>query len=431
MINLFDAVYFLALVFGSPVLLGKTKLRRSILGRGGKVEPRTSGRPAILFHAVSVGEAKLLKPLVEKTAEALPGWEIVVSATTPTGMEVAKKTLPNVPVVRFPLDFSWRVNRFLDRVRPDAIVLVELEVWPNFLKSAYKRGIPVIVANGRITRKSAQNYKRISLITRRIFGRLERVAAQNESYAARFQAVGVPDERITVTGNVKHDGLSPGEKPELAAAVRSELKVRADERVLVLGSTREGEENIFVEMLPEICDKNQSVVTVIAPRHLERVPEIRRLLEQRGMEYALKTALDKGAARRGNVIILDTMGELARIYHAADAVFVGGSLVPLGGQNMLEPAAAGKPVVFGPHTDNFCEEAGILLDAEGAIEASDPAAARDALKRILFDKNEAKRLGANAVSAIAKLGGAAARHAEIIRAAAMKKIAGAPKNADN
>ncbi len=423
MINFYDILYGFAFFFAGPVIFGRKKLRRSVLGRSGRVPRRDGEKPAILFHAVSVGEAKLLGPLVKEVKERLPDWDVTVSSTTPTGIKVAGKTVPDCPVVRFPLDFTWNVKRFFNRTRPDVIVLMELELWPNFLKAAYQRNVPVIVANGRLTRAGAQNYKRFSLVSRRVFERLAHAAVQDESYAARFRAVGVPADRVTVAGNIKYDCLATGADAEMKARVRGELKISEGARVLVAGSTREGEEKILLEIADKICDKTRFEF-VLAPRHPERLPEVERLLAERELPFTRKSALDNGSERKGRVILLDKMGELSRIYYAADVVFVGGSLVPLGGQNMLEPAAAGKAIVFGPHTENFREAVKVLLDAGGAVQVKDAAECADAVGRLLADPAEAEALGVKALDALRGSGGAAKRHAEIIRNVALEKISG-------
>jgi 3-deoxy-D-manno-octulosonic-acid transferase len=417
-LRLLDLLYGTAFIIGAPVFLSKKKLRASILGRTGKAAPREGDGPCILIHAVSVGEARLAEPLAAALCEAMPGWGIVVSSTTPTGMEVAAKNIPHAGIVRFPLDFSWRVKRFLNAIRPDAIVLLELEIWPNFLREAFRRNIPVIVANGRITCESAQRYKKFAFIMRKYFRGLAHVAAQDEPSAARFRAIGVDAERVSVLGNIKFDSIAPGRDEREEAAARKELRIPEGAPVLVAGSTRENEEKILLEIYKEICDKEQILELVLAPRHPERLPEVRSLLRERGIAFTNKSGL--GSGKNGRVVLVDTMGELSRIYRAADVVFVGGSLVPLGGQNMLEPAAAGRAVLFGPYTDNFEEAATLLIEAKGAIRVKDAKDCRETIGRLLDNPAEACRLGDRAIEAIRNSGGATARHVEMIKSVLKK-----------
>lgn len=408
-----DFFYLFVLIVGAPFFLIKKKFRRGLFGRTGKVAPREGDAPCILFHAVSVGEAKLALKLLPLVKKALPGWDVVISSSTTTGLSVIRKGAGDSPAVRFPLDFSWRVRRFLRRVRPDVVVLVELEMWPNFLRECARREIPVMIANGRITRKSTQSYKKNRFLFDRCFRGLARVAAQDENSAARFKSLGVPDDKLSVAGNIKFDLDVTGGDPEKRLRIRRRLGADEEDFVLAAGSIRSGEVEILLAILPDLCDKFTFLKVVIAPRHLERVPELERALDRKGLDYVLYGGL-ADAGEKARFVILDVMGELADIYEAADAVFVGGSLVDRGGQNMLEPAALARPVLFGPHVDNFKRAARMLLEAEAAIKVKDGTDLADKLEEFIENPGQASAIGEKAALAMKEAGGALDRHVEII-----------------
>ena len=375
-------------------------------GRVGSLERRGEG-PRILVHGVSVGETHALEPFVDALAASPLAPDVVVSASTATGFERAVRIHEGRrEVVRFPLDFTWMVGRFLDGVRPELVVLAELEVWPSFLAACARRGIPVCVVNGRLSEHSYRGYRRWRPFARRMFRQLAWVSAQTEVYRDRFVALGVPADRVVVGGSLKWDAALKEPDVESAAELAEALGIDRDRPLIVAGSTGPGEEEVLLSGLPEGCQ------LLLAPRRPERWDEVAGLVPgmprrsggggvggggggmggdgecmrvggqgMRGGGQSIREG-GQGDHRRGrprsagppSVFLLDTIGELPAAYLLADAVFVGRSLVPLGGSNPLEPVALGKPVVIGPYHENFAGVVAELVAAGGLVVSEDPMA---------------------------------------------------------
>lgn len=395
----YDALWLLALIVLGPWFVVRAlfdrAFRRMALERLClDAPPSAPPGPRLLIHGVSVGEVKGAAPLVRELNQRCPGLEIVISTTTETGLEVARQLYPNTTIVRFPLDLSPCVARFIERTRPLAIVLIELEIWPNFLRQANRAGIPVAVVNGRITQKSFARYRwfRRSLPQ---FNRISLFCVQLEEYAQRFRDLGGQPERVLVTGNMKADGLMRETSAELALKVDEltrRLAPRPGQLVLVAGSTHASEERWFVQAgraaLPDAR-------LVVVPRHPTRANEVVRDLEQLGAGAQLLTSLRRGAqaADPRVPVVVDTIGELEAVYELADIVFVGGSLIAHGGQNMLEPAARGRAVLYGPHVDNFRQEAALLETAGASVRVRDVRGLEQALRELGLDAARRRAMG--------------------------------------
>ncbi len=405
---LYDLSWILCVLLGSPWLLWKSAVQRGfarmVLERLGLDLARVPARSRrrLLVHGVSLGEIKAARSLVEALEERHPALEIVLSATTDTGLEVARKLYPGHLCVRFPADLSFVAARFLRRVDPELVVLVELEVWPNFLRVCNRQGRPVAVVNGRITRESHGRY----LVFRRLlpeFNRISLFCVQTAEYARRFGMLGVDARRIMITGNVKFDGLRLG---PLAPGSELERWIGGErgELVLVAGSTHEPEELMLVRALR---GAGSACRLVLVPRHPGRCGEIVERLRHEGVRAQRLTELRAGeSVDHGRPLLVDTIGELERIYALADLVFVGGSLIPHGGQNMLEPAALGKACLFGPHVENFDQEAALLLAAGGSLRVQDERELARELARLLSDAGARARMGRAGQEAVAAQRGA-------------------------
>ena len=369
-------------------------------------------RQRVLVHGVSVGEIKASQSLVE----ALRGsYEVVISASTNTGMEVARQLYPELHVVRFPLDLYRVVQRFLNHVRPDWVVLMELEIWPNFLKKANRMGCPVAVVSGRITQGSFENYRRFGA-TLPQFNRITLFAAQNQAYAERFAGLAGSAERVVVTGNVKVDGLRTGAPLRDAASRRMERLVgtRAGQPVLVAGSTHDPEEALVCAAFREACPEAR---IIIVPRHPPRAAQVVADLAAVGERAQRWTELLSGAqvVDPERPLVVDTIGELERIYSLASLVFVGGTLVPHGGQNMLEPAAQGLPVLYGPSTENFTQEAALLEEAGAALLVQDAQELTQKIRGLLADENLRVSMARAGVQAVVGQRGATERTLAALR----------------
>ena len=363
-----DLAFALGLVaYAAKKRLRTGRWRTGVRDRGGRVGElkRRGPGPRILVHGVSVGETHALEPFVEALAASTLAPDVVVSASTVTGFERASRIhAGRREVVRFPLDFTWMAARFLDEVRPELVVLAELELWPSFLAACARRGIPVCVVNGRLSARSYRGYCRWRPLARRMFRRLAWVSAQTGAYRDRFVALGVPHDRAVVGGSLKWDSALKVPGATEAAALVAALGIDRDKPLIVAGSTGPGEEEVLLRGLPEGCQ------LLLAPRSPDRWDEVAGLVA--GMPR--RSGGGGGRDRPPNVFLLDTIGELPAAYLLADAVFVGRSLVPMGGSNPLEPVALGKPAVIGPHHENFAGVVAELVAAGGLVVSEDPMA---------------------------------------------------------
>lgn len=391
----------------------RPKLRRGLVEKMVGFPRREPGRPVLWVHAVSVGEVLAAEPIVLELGRRFPGAEVVVSVATFTGREVAERRLPDHRVFYAPLDASPFVGLALRRLDPRALILVELEVWPVLILTTRRRGVPVLVVNGRMTERSARRYARLGGLAHSLFRAVTAWAVQNEEYAERIRSLGVPSDRVEVLGNVKHDrppGVSPGAGDELRRRLGW---LSGREVVLVAGSTHPGEESLLCGLLPKLRAVEPRVRLVLVPRHVERLvageierwgvpePAVRwSRIRESGEEIGLRT------------LVVDTVGELERFYAASDLVVVGGTFIPHGGQNVLEPARLGKATVFGPHHANFRDEVRWLLrgDAARLVAGRDDLART--LEELVAHDDVRSALGARAREASERLRGALERHGE-------------------
>jgi 3-deoxy-D-manno-octulosonic-acid transferase len=432
--NLYDIAYSIGLGISAPVWAwipsARQKIGRARAQRWGDVPTATGNAPGLLLHAVSVGELNATPTLVKMLADRRPDLRFCITTTTDTGSSRASELYgqdPRITVARFPVDFSGPVNRLLDRQRPAAAVLMELEVWPNFMLSCHRRGIPVVVINGRITTTSFRGYLRTPRLTGGMFKRLSMVAAQDQTYADRFIALGVPRERVMVTGTMKFDTATIADRVEgdadLAAAVGLHP---GQEPIWVCGSTGPGEEAIILSAYAELRRKTPGLRLAIIPRHPQRFDEVATLIESAGHRLVRRSSVagvaDPGPASAtpatespGPIILGDTMGELRKFYSLANVVFVGRTLVDLGprqhGSDMIEPAALAKPVIVGPYTGNFTEVMNRFREADAMREIRRAEELAPAVAEILAAESS---LGPRAQQVVRDNQGATAENAEVI-----------------
>ena len=367
------------------------------LGNGLPPEPRC------WVHAVSVGESAVAVPLVEGIRRRWPELGVVVSTITPTGARIVADRLATRAVHRyFPVDLPGPVERALDAARPRFFIAIETELWPNFLRALAGRRIPAMIANGRISDRSFRRYLRVRWLMRRVLADVAVFAMQSAQDAQRIIALGAPSERVVVTGNLKSDLL-----PEASddADWRQRLGLQPGDRLWIAGSTHRGEETMVLDAFVRAKARCPTLALLLAPRHPERAGEVVELVRARELTAVRWSQLPQEAAR-GAVTVLDTVGELARLYALAEVVFVGGSLVPVGGHNVLEPAMRGKPVLFGPHISNFREGAELLERSGGGLVVKDGEELARELTRLLEDGDLAARMGEAARQAFAGRQGA-------------------------
>lgn len=378
--------------------------------------PPPSGRERIWVHGVSVGEILSAVPLVRLLRSRLPEAEILVSTVTVTGRETAEKVLGKDTDARFyfPFDVPGIVRRFLDRVRPDLVVVLETEIWPNFLGECAARGIPTAIVNGRISARSLRGYGRLRPLFSRVLRCLAAIAVQTAEDARRFTSLGANPSAVTVTGNMKFDVAPPSaDHSPLHDLLLREKKNGAS--WLVAGSTHEGEEEAVLRAFGKGRAGNGSIRLLLAPRHPERFGTVEALCAREGFDVARKTRLsgDPGAPVP-SVILLDTVGELLSAYAAADLAFVGGSLAAKGGHNILEPALYGVPTLIGPHMENFREIAEIFSDAGAVGRVRDAAELSDRISRWAADPSREEEMGVRARELLAAFRGATERNAGLV-----------------
>jgi 3-deoxy-D-manno-octulosonic-acid transferase len=393
----------------APAALARRLLRGvplNLRARFGYGAPPAGAGPRGWVHAVSVGEAIAATPLVEGLRRLHPELPLVVSTVTATGARVVAERFSGVATHRyFPLDFPATVRRTVRAIEPAFFIAMETELWPNVLRELAGRGVPTMIANGRLSDRSFRRYRVLRPVMRRVLADVRVFGMRSDEDARRVIALGAAPERVVVTGNLKHD--APADPPGAADLWRRMLGLRPGQRAWIAGSTHKGEEDAVLAAHAAGQSVQPDLALVIAPRHPERVEEVLALVTARGWRAVRRSALPAAArAARPPVIVLDTVGELAQIYGVADVVFVGGSLVPRGGHNVLEPAMRRKPVLVGPHTDNFREAASLLIDAGAAAVVTDAASLSRELKILLADPAVAAKRGDAGGEAVAARHGA-------------------------
>jgi 3-deoxy-D-manno-octulosonic-acid transferase len=393
LLNLF---YSLLLLFLSPWLLYKAlttgKYRRGLWQKlTGRAFLRTGTTPCVWFHGVSVGEVHLLRQVVAEFRRRHPGWECVISTTTDTGYEEACKRFPDLTVFYWPLDFTWAVRRALRRVKPNLVVLAEGELWPNFLCAAERQKVPVAVINGRMSPRSFRRYRRLGPLLRSVFRRMKLWAVQTQEYADHVIALGAAPETVVVTGNVKYDGVLTDRNNPKTSELRRLLSVGANDLVWIAGSTQAPEEAIVLDIFRRLRPEYPTLRLLLVPRQRERFDEVAGLLERSSEPFVRRSKIESACPA---VVLVDTIGELGALWGLADVAFVGGSLDgKRGGQNMIEPAAYGAAVVFGPHVWNFRETAKRLVGARAAVQIADAGELERALRQILSDVAGREEMG--------------------------------------
>lgn len=391
--------------------------------RAGSLPPfEAGGRAVVWLHCVSVGEAQAARPLARAILEQYPGHALVVSTTTQTGQRVAREVFKEQAalVFYFPFDWAWSVRRTLKRIRPSAVLVMETELWPRFFRECRRRGVPVALVNGRISEKSFGRYRRIRFFIKRVLADLQLGVMQTEADAARIRALGLDASRVRVSGNVKFDMEDAGGHP-LTEELRRRFRVGEDGRALVVAaSTHAPEEAVLLEAFRRLAAGGAPPRLLVAPRHPERFAEVAALLGSSGFRLARRSEPPREADGGSDAVLLDTIGELRAVYALADLVFVGGSIAPVGGHNVLEPALAARCVVTGPHTSNFTAvvaamlERGALVQLPNVAEDEMPETLARTLARLLGDGEERRLVGERARAAVEQNRGATARTVRVL-----------------
>ncbi|MDE3200820.1 MAG: 3-deoxy-D-manno-octulosonic acid transferase [Acidobacteriota bacterium] len=424
---LYNMALLTALVAGAPWWLWRMattqKYRTGLAARLGRVpvwlRNQAATRPVVWLHAVSVGEVLAVGRLVAELDQALSGWQILISTTTRTGQELARQRFGESRVFYCPLDLPWAVRAYMNALQPRMLVLAETEFWPNLLTACYRRGVMVQVVNARISDRSWPRYRALRGLWRPILGKLNLVLAQSKVDSERLRALGCELDRVQVVGNLKFDvrAMQEAEATQVLRGAASGL------RFVIAGSTLEGEEAALIETWPKLIAAHPNLVLVLAPRHPERFETVASLLRSAGIKWVRRSewkTKPPETIEPGTVVLLDTIGELASIYSLATVAFVGGSLVPAGGHNPLEPAQFAVPIVMGPHYVNFRAIVDDLR-AHDAIRIASKEELTSVLLSLLADELLAAKLGARAIEVFDAQAGATGRTVEALKLALLEQ----------
>ncbi|HKZ18142.1 MAG TPA: 3-deoxy-D-manno-octulosonic acid transferase [Geobacteraceae bacterium] len=423
-------VYFLydvLLLLATPIIIGYHLFRSLTRGRPVALFERfgflpsdqkgkIAGFDTIWVHAVSVGETIAVKTLLKAIKERFPQKKIVLSNVTETGRSISLKLAEADLCIYFPFDYGFAARRAISSVSPSLIIIVETEIWPNFLRAARKCNVPVILANGRISDKSFKSYNRLKWVFRRVLRDFSALCMQTQEDARRIISMGAQSSRVYVSKNLKYDVPVAGISQQRFRELRDEYLIPQSLTVITAGSTHQGEEELLAQIYRNLMADERNLLLVLAPRHPERVEKVSEILQKEGIPCALRSKLDARTTpfRCGEVLVLDTVGELTKLYSISDIVFVGGSLIPVGGHNILEPAALHVPVLFGPFMNNFKEIAALILKFKGGVQVANEAELEQALRSLLDDEDRRREMGRNGARLLEENSGSTERHMEII-----------------
>lgn len=387
--------------------------------------PRRRNRkvPCLWLHAVSVGEVNLLGPLIARWEKAHPDWEIVISTTTQTGFALAQKRYAPRPVFYAPLDFTWSTETALTIIKPTLLVMAELELWPNWIAAAQRNGARVAVINGRLSEKSFGGYRRLARWIGSTIASLDLVAVQNEEYAERFLALGAIDKRVHVTGSIKFDGAQTDRNNATTHKLAALAGIKSDDVVFLAGSTQAPEESLAVDVFRQLAPQHPHLRLLITPRHPERFDEVAKVLDRSGVRWERRSSLESKLHDPGaRILLIDVVGELGAWWGRSDIAFVGGSLGRRGGQNMIEPAAYGSAVCFGPNTWNFKDVVQLLLATGAAHVVHDGRELQTFVERCLREPAFREDLGQRAKQLVLAQQGAADRTLVLLQGLAAAEL---------
>jgi 3-deoxy-D-manno-octulosonic-acid transferase len=424
LIRVYSFFYSAALAVGTLVSLPywlfqmafRGKYRKGFLERLGRVPARLrlprAEEKVVWVHAVSVGEVQAITGLVEFLRSDPGRFRIFVSTTTDTGQALARKVFGDESVFYFPMDFAFAIRPYLRALRPSMIVIAETEFWPNFMRCAQGSGARIAIVNARISDRSWPSYHRFRWLLRRVLANIDLFLAQTNEDAARLQDIGATADRVRVAGNLKFD-IGVATVPQIVQKLRKSIAANGSGPVLVCGSTVEGEEPLVLKAFEKVLVQHSRAVMILAPRHPERFGAVAALMEAMPIRYWRRTSWN-GEELSGGVLLLDTIGELNAVYALADIAFVGGSLVPRGGHNIIEPAQHGVAIVTGNHTENFRDIVKLFQERD-AVRVAGPAELSQVLMELLNNDAERKALGARAEETMRSQAGATTRAAEELR----------------
>lgn len=425
MYSLYNILLFVAAFFILPYYVFKMLLtgknRKSFGQRFGFIKPdrinAMVGAPRIWIHAVSVGEVTAAAPIIAKLRIRLPSACIILSTVTETGHEMAGKIIPDASaMIYFPLDIPFVIRKVLDLVKPDLFTMIETELWPNFIQSCVKRGVKVVLVNGRISPNAFKRYKATRFFWGPVLRKIDEIAVISAADAEHYTALGAAATSIHIFGNAKYDSFAAKASPDIQKAISEKLNLEAGTKVLVAGSTHEGEEEVILTVYNKLLKMDPDFKLIMIPRHIERAQAVITLAKKEGFKNIITMSeINKGKMRNDEgVIIVDVIGELFKIYSLATVAYCGGSLVPKGGQNILEPAAWGKVVFFGPHMEDFQNEKA-LMEASGAgITVQNGEDLFEKMQKLLKDPEKLAKTGEEGRQVVVANVGASQKYADLI-----------------
>jgi len=435
--TLLNGVYLSAILVALPWLLWSAikhgKYREGFAAKLLGCVPRRAGtRPCIWLHAVSVGEVNLLGTLLGSLQASRPDWDFVISTTTKTGYDLARKKYVDHTVFYCPLDFSWATKRAMERVRPSLLLLAELELWPNLIQAARCGGARVAIVNGRLSDDSIRGYRQLRPLVARVLRQVDLIAAQNDETAHRFRQLGANPSSVHTTGSLKFDGAQTDRRNEKTRNLHALAGLASEDIIFLAGSTQSPEESYAISIVQELVQDFPRLKLVLVPRHPHRFGEVAKLLDQSGLPWVRRSRFGTAqpAIRRGQTaILIDSVGELGAWWGTATAGFVGGSFGSRGGQNMLEPTAYGVATCFGPNTRNFRDIVSQLLAARGAQVVGDREALARFVRRVLEDPEWAESLGQRARELVVAQQGATARTVDLLLPLVAEDVHASPRSA--
>jgi len=384
---------------------------------GEEIFSAMTGSPRIWMHAVSVGEVTAAAPVIAELRKDYPEACVVLSTSTETGQEMAQRLISQATaLIYYPLDLPFVVKKMLKRVQPDIFVPTETELWPNFLVQCRKRGVRVVLVNGRISPRSFRRYGRTRCFWKGLLENLDGLGMISETDGRRILALGAPPDKVQILGNAKYDSLASRTSPVLQEEIARRLDIRPGSPVFVAGSTHEGEETVCLSVYRRLLEFNPAFLLILVPRHIERGSAVAELVRKAGFEDVIRVSEMNGGRlrRKERIVIVDVIGELFNVYSLATVAYCGGSLVPRGGQNILEAAAWGKVVFYGPSLEAFQGEKALLEEAEAGIPVAGETELPERMLSLLSDPDQLRRRGDKGRKAIAANAGAARRYADLI-----------------
>ena len=420
---IYNFLIILFFIFSFPYYLVRIlftrKYRAGLKERLGFINHRLdnldASRKRMWIHAVSVGEVIAASLLIKRIKELWPDLIIMLTTVTETGNRTAKEKIKEADVIAFfPLDFSWSVRRFKKSLKPDLCIIMETELWPNFLRILSENGTPIMIANGRLSEKSYSGYKIAKAFFKKVLKSISAFSMQTDSDAGRIAALGAEQSKIYVTGNLKFDQVFRASS-QIEKGIRADLMIPEECKVLVFGSTHRGEEEILVGAYKKLRSGFKNLFLIIAPRHPERFGEVEGILTRNSVSFCRRTLLKRDEVIKTDAMLLDTIGELSQIYSIASVVFIGGTLVPVGGHNILEPAVFKKPVFFGKYMHNFREIAELFVNSGGGIQVHDPSEIEQRISDLLSNPEKGEEIGRVAYSLFEKNLGATERTLDLIK----------------